>query len=387
MKKIAVVTSTRAEYGLLKPLIAALKKEPGFQTDLIVTGTHLLEEFGNTYKYIEADGFDITEKIAIPMDARSPEDISHSMSVILEKFSGYFSKSENRPDILIVLGDRFEIPAICMTAVNERIPIAHIAGGEATEGAIDEAYRHAVTKMSQLHFTSCEEYRRRVIQLGENPEKVFNVGSLMIENILSLEDVSRDKIEEFLGFNLDRDYALMTFHPVTLEDDTAGLQSEEIIKAMDAFPDIDFICTKANADAGGMIINEMLEKKAEESDHIHLYSSLGQSRYLSLMKNAVCVLGNTSSGIGEAPIFRTPTVNVGDRQKGRVRAASIIDCEPVAGNIVAAIEKARSPRFISSIRNMENPYGDGHASEKIVEVLKREMEKGIDIKKKFYDIS
>lgn len=386
MKRVAVVTSTRAEYGILKPLLERLFADEEIKTDLIVTGTHLLEEYGETYKYIEADGFSISEKILVPMNGRTSRDISFSMSCLLDKFSDYFSVPSNRPDILLVVGDRFEIPAICIAAYNERIPIAHFAGGETTQGALDEAFRHSVTKMSQLHFTTTEEYRNRVIQLGENPDKVFNVGSLMIESILALKEAAREDIESFLGFELTKPYALVTFHPVTLENQTAQQQAEELINALREFSDIDFICTKANADAGGMLINDMLEKEAERSENVHLYSSLGQARYLTLMKNAVCVLGNTSSGIGEAPIFKTPTVNIGDRQKGRVRAASIIDCKPVKEEIVNAVSKACDSGFLASIENMENPYGDGHTSEKIVSVLKRELEKGIDIKKEFYDI-
>ena len=386
MKKIAIVTSTRAEYGILKPLIARLRADNELKTDLIVTGTHLIPEYGETYKYIEADGFEITEKIPIDMNAGTPRDISLCMSSIMDKFSAYFANPENRPDLLFVVGDRFEIPAICMTAVNECIPIAHFAGGEATEGAVDESFRHAVTKMSQIHFTTAEVYKKRVIQLGENPDRVFNVGSLMIESIKGLQEATMENVESFLGFTVSRPYILMTFHPVTLENQTAGQQATELLEAIKNFPGIDFICTKANADAGGKTINDMLEEAALEYEHIHLYASLGQTRYFTLMKKAVCVLGNTSSGIGEAPIFRIPTVNIGDRQKGRVRAASIIDCEPKREAIIESINRAMDREFLAAVQNMENPYGDGHTSEKILEIIKCELDKGIDIKKKFYDI-
>lgn len=387
MKRIAVITATRAEYGILKPLIMAMKAEKSFETDVIVTGAHLMKDYGMTVKLIEEDGVDITARIDIPIDTTSSMGISHCMAVTLDKFAKYFANQDTRPDMIIVLGDRYELPAICIAAMNERIPIAHIAGGEATEGAVDEANRHMVTKMSYLHFTVADEYRKRVIQLGEDPSRVFNVGSLMIESILGLKTISKEEIEEFLGFSLNRKYALMTFHPVTLEDLTAEEQADAVIEAMTRFEDIDFICTKANADLGGGIINDKLEVAADKYANIHLFASLGQIRYLSLMKNACMVLGNTSSGIGEAPIFMTPTVNVGDRQKGRIRAVSIIDCSANVDSIVFAMIKALSEDFIASLSGMVNPYGDGHASEHIVNILKNELNKDIDLKKKFYDIS
>lgn len=384
MNKIAIITATRAEYGILKPLITALNSEADFDVSVIVTGTHLCEEYGLTYRNIEADGIDISAKIELPMRTNSPADVSKCMAVAIEKFAEYFES--NRPDLLIVLGDRFEIPAFCIAAVNERIPIAHIAGGETTEGAVDEVYRHAVTKMSYLHFTTADEYRNRVIQLGESPDRVYNVGSLMIESIKGMTKVPKDELNAFLGFELGRKYALVTFHPVTLEDMTAGQQARSLIDAMTRFPQIDFICTKANADVGGIVINEMLEKAAEQYDNIHLYASLGQARYLSLMSEAALVLGNTSSGIGEAPMFLTPTVNIGDRQKGRLRADSVIDCSTDVQDICTAIEKAVSDDFIKSIQDMKNPYGDGNASSQIVSIIKKHLEEGIDLKKQFYDI-
>lgn len=384
MKKIAIITSTRAEYGILKPLINALGEDSEFIVQLIVTGTHLLKEYGETYKNIEADGIIIHKKIEIPMKNDSGQDISNTQAIAIMKFSEYFT--EDRPDLLIVLGDRYEIPAFCMAAMNLRIPIAHIAGGETTEGAIDEAYRHAVTKMSWLHFTTAEQYRRRVIQLGENPDRVYNVGSLMIETIKSLKKVPKQSIEEYLGLHLTKPFALVTFHPVTLEDNTAREQSVALIEAMKAFWQYDFICTKANADLGGSIVNELLEEASQNNDNIHLYASLGQARYLSLMSEAVFVLGNTSSGIGEAPVFKTPTVNIGDRQKGRIRAASVVDCEPDKDSIIGGIQKAVSKDFVESIQNMKSPYGDGDTSSKIVNILKERLSDNIDLKKSFYDI-
>lgn len=384
MKKIAIITSTRAEYGILKPLIVKLDNEPEFDVRLVVTGTHLLKEYGETYKNIEADGIRICKKIEIPMKNVSGQDISNTQAMAITKFSEYFV--QDRPDLVIVLGDRYEIPAFCMAAMNLRIPIAHIAGGETTEGAIDEAYRHAVTKMSWLHFTTTKEYRDRVIQLGENPDRVYNVGSLMIESIKGLEKVSRQSIEDYLHKKLDKPFVLVTFHPVTLENNTAKEQSLALINAMKEFKQYDFICTKANADLGGTIINEMLEEAAKENDNISLYASLGQARYLSLMADAAFLLGNTSSGIGEAPVFKTPTVNIGDRQKGRIRATSIVDCEATKESIVNGMQKVVSKDFLESIKDMECPYGNGDTSTQIVDILKERLSSDIDLKKTFYDI-
>lgn len=384
MKKIAIITATRAEYGILKPLIVALRKEKEFAVSLLVTGTHLLSEYGNTYKAIEEDGIAIDAKIPLSIATASGRDVSKCMAEAISIFADYFH--DNRPDLLIVLGDRYEILAFAIAAFNERIPIAHICGGETTQGAVDEAYRHAVTKMSYLHFASAEEYAKRIIQLGESPDRVFNVGGLIIENILSLKSVEKEQLDEFLGFKLNGKYALMTFHPVTLTDCDARAQSKQVIEAMVEHPDITFICTKANADVGGSVINEELEKAAEKYDNIHLYASLGQARYLTLMKNAAFVLGNTSSGIGEAPAFKTPTVNIGDRQKGRLRADSIIDCANDTKVINEAIDKALSNDFIASIKNMTNPYGDGHTSCKIVNIIKEQLNKDINLVKSFYDL-
>lgn len=384
MKKIAIVTATRAEYGILKPLIVALKKESEFDTKLIVTGTHLLKEYGETYKLIEEDGIEIDEKIKVSIATNSGFDVSYCMSDCIIKFAKYFH--EERPDLLIVLGDRYEVLAFAIAAFNERIPIAHISGGEASEGAVDEAYRHAVTKMSYLHFTAAEPYAKRVIQLGENPNRVFNVGGLIVENILGLSKISKAEIDDYLGFELKKPYALMTFHPVTLSEMSAKEQIMEIINAMLEYPDITFICTKANADVGGKIINEALEDAANKYSNIYLYSSLGQRRYLSLMADADFVFGNTSSGLGDAPVLKIPTVNVGDRQKGRLRADSVVDCTTKTSDIADAIKKVMDPAFRTRLENMTNPYGDGHTSEKIVKILKEELKKDIVLSKTFWDL-
>ena len=326
MVRICVVTATRAEYGLLRPVIKGMMNNPDFEVSLVVTGMHLSPEFGLTYREIENDGIPISKKIDILLSADSPSAISKSMGLALISFGEYFS--ENNFDMVLLLGDRYETLAVACAAVNARIPIAHMHGGEITEGAVDDAFRHAITKMSYLHFTSTEAYRKRVIQMGENPDRVFNVGSTGIENIENVDLLSRDELSQELGMNLSKDYAVVTFHPVTLENYTAEEQINELLEAIDEFSDMSFIITKANADQNGRIINSILEKYAEDHINARVYDSLGMRRYLSALKYASMVIGNSSSGIIEAPSFRIPTVNIGDRQKGRVRADSVIDCKP-----------------------------------------------------------
>ena len=385
MKKIAIITATRAEYGMLKPLIQALNQEPEFDVRLIVTGAHLSEAYGNTYKLIEADGIKISEKINIPIDTKSPYEISVCMAEAIVKFAEYFRN--NRPDMLIVLGDRYEIPAFCIAATNARIPIIHLHGGETTEGAVDEVMRHAITKMSHLHFTSTEAYRNRVIQMGELPERVYNVGALGVENVLNMKLLSFEELRTGLGCSLKREYAVLTFHPVTLENDTAEQQIMELLYAIDMFPQIDFICTKANADAGSGIINDKLEEYAINHNNVHLFDSLGSLRYLSSLKNAKFVIGNSSSGIIEAPSFHIPTINIGNRQRGRIRSESVIDCLPKRGSIEKAITLALSNSFVSVVSDALNPYEKSGTSDAIVDTTIRHLlDNGFGVEKKFYNL-
>ena len=381
MKKICVITATRAEYGLLKPLVKQLMRTPGLETQLVATGAHLVESLGNTWQEIEKDNIGIYKKIPIQSQGDESYHATLTMANALVQFGKYFQ--EEKPDLLVVLGDRTELLAFCAAAVNEHIPIAHIHGGELTQGAVDDSIRHAVTKMSYLHFTSTEEYRKRVIQMGEEPGRVYHVGALGVENILNEELLSRELLEGAAGFPASQDYAVVTFHPVTLEPDTAISQVKELFAAMQAKPELFYLITKANADAGGRAINEFMERMSANSPNMKLVASLGMKRYLSAVKYARFVLGNSSSGIIEAPSLGVPTVNIGDRQKGRIMAGSVLCCEPEKKQILAAMEQAMH----MAGGRWENPYGDGGTSRKIVSVLKGWLEEGrIDLKKKFYDI-
>ena len=381
MKKIGVLTATRAEYGLLYPVIKGLQAE-GLETAVLVTGAHLSEKHGMTYKEIERDGIHIEAKIPILTDDDTPRGISLAMANALRGFSEYFS--ENHLDALVVLGDRYETLAVCCAAMNERIPIFHLYGGETTEGAIDEAIRHSITKMSYLHFTSTEEYRRRVIQLGEAPERVYNVGAIGVENIKKLKLLSKEKLEEEIHFSLQKPYAVVTFHPVTLEESEALKQVEELLAAIEQYQDMSFIITGANADAGGGIINDRIFAYGKERKNIFITSSLGQKKYLSALKYAEFVMGNSSSGIIEAPSFGIPSVNIGDRQKGRIRAKSVIDCEIKCSAIVQAIEIARMRRQEKC--SILNPYEKDNTVQSIVSIINEILNrKEINLKKEFYD--
>jgi GDP/UDP-N,N'-diacetylbacillosamine 2-epimerase (hydrolysing) len=383
-KTISVLTATRAEYGLLKPIIAKLNAVDEFDVRIVATGAHLSPEFGLTYKEIERDGFIIDEKIEILLSADSPASISKSMGIAMINFADYFEKLS--PDLLIVLGDRYETLAVSITAMNQRIPIAHLYGGETTEGAIDESIRHAITKLSYLHFTSTDEYRRRVIQLGEDPSRVFNVGAIGIENILKEKLLSKDELAEQLQMSFSKPYAVVTFHPVTLESNSTVDQIESLLKVCKEDTRLHFIFTKANADAEGRVINRLIDNYAKENDNIFAFTSLGLTRYLSALKHSTMVIGNSSSGLLEAPSFGIPTINIGDRQKGRLQSSSVINCEPAIESIKTAIDLALSKDFIQKAKETVNPYGNGETSTKIVEVIEDYiMNDKINLKKKFYD--
>ena len=385
-KQIGVLTGTRAEFGLLKPLILRLQKEDFCETRVLVTGMHLSPAFGNTYKEIEEAGIQIAEKIECITEGDTPKDISNNMAMAMTGFGKYFVN--NKLDLLIVLGDRYETLAVCMAAMNAEIPIAHIHGGEATEGLIDEAIRHSITKMSQLHFASTEVYRNRIIQMGEQPDRVFNVGALAVENTKNTEFVSREDLGKDLGIDLSGDYAVVTFHPVTLEENSGVEQFDQLMDAMDAFPDLKYIITKANADAGGRYINGRIDEYAAKRDNVVAVTSLGVKRYLSAVKESCIVLGNSSSGITEAPCLHVPTVNIGDRQKGRLMPDSVICCEPKREAIIDAMKKAVSVDFREKVKTMTNPFGNGDTSEKITEIIRTTFDKygEIGIVKDFYDI-
>lgn len=381
--KICVITGTRAEYGLLYWLMREIEADKDLILQLIVTGMHLSPEFGLTYKEIETE-FRIDKKIEMLLSSDTPIGISKSMGLAQISFAEAFD--ELKPDLIIVLGDRYEIYSAVSAAMIARIPIAHIHGGEATEGLIDESIRHSISKMSHLHFTATDEYRNRVIQLGEEPNKVFNVGGLGIENIKRLQLLDKNKFEKSIDFKLNKKNLLITFHPVTLEANTSKIQFAEILKAINKLKDTNFIFTKANSDTDGRIINKMIEEYVgENKEKAIFFDSLGQIRYLSALQFVDAVVGNSSSGLVEAPSFKIGTINIGDRQKGRIKAKSVIDCNPEKEDILKAINILYSTLFQESLSSVSNPYGDGLSSEKIVEVIKKINLRDI-LKKSFYDI-
>jgi GDP/UDP-N,N'-diacetylbacillosamine 2-epimerase (hydrolysing) len=386
-KDICFVTGTRAEYGLLRPLMQRVARDDAMSLRIIATGAHLSPEFGNTYRAIEEDGFEITKKIEILLSSDTSCAVNKSIGLGIISFGEYFS--DNRPDLVILLGDRFETFAAATAAAITKLPIAHIHGGETTEGAADEFLRHSITKMSQLHLTSTEEYARRVVQMGEDPRRVHNVGALGVENILNLPLLSRRAFEERLGLDPGEKYALITFHPATLEKTAAGAQFSEILAALDGMPDLKLVFTKANADSGGRAINALIDEfVARRPSRGLCYDNMGQILYLSAMKHCALVIGNSSSGIIEAPSLRVPTVNIGSRQKGRVQARSIINCAPLRGEVSEAIRKSLDPTFLRSLVGIANPYGDGSTSQKILALVKDALStEGLDVTKSFLTLS
>ncbi len=382
-RKICIVTGTRAEYGLLYWLMREIEADDGLELQLIVTGMHLSPEFGLTYKEIEKE-FKIDKKIEMLLSSDTSVGISKSMGLAQISFADAYE--ELKPDIVVVLGDRYEIFSATSTAMIARIPIAHLHGGETTEGAFDESIRHSITKMSHLHFTATEEYRNRVIQLGEHPDRVFNVGGMGIENIKRLELLGKEEFEKSIDFRLNDKNILVTFHPVTLENATAKEQFQELLNAIEELEDTNIIFTKANSDTDGRVINQMIDEYVAKNSHKAIgFISLGQLRYLSALAFVDAMVGNSSSGLAEAPSFQIGTINIGDRQKGRIKAKSVIDCEPDKQSIKKAFEKLYSNKFQELLTTVKNPYGDGCASEKAVEVLKSVSLDKI-LKKSFYDI-
>lgn len=383
MKKIAVVTATRAEYGLLSPVLKELRKRESadFRTDLIVTGTHLSAAYGRTIREIDDR---IDHEIAIPVASGSALDISTDQADVLVKFTNLFL--EEHYSAVVLLGDRYETLAVAIAAGNTRTPVFHLCGGDTTEGALDEWIRHSITKISYLHFVTCEESRKRVIQLGEDPERVFNYGSTSIDNILTVANMSKAEALRSIGLP-DCRYALCTYHPVTMESGGVDEQVNEFLAAVRSFPDLQFIVTKSNADQGGARINELLDEAAPQTANLHVFSSLGVRRYLSLMKYAEFVLGNSSSGIIETPAFHVPTVNIGDRQRGRLQSPSIINCGTSRHLIAEAIRTALSEPHKAVCRTVISPYGTGDAAGRIARKIEEVLRDGsIDLKKKFYDL-
>ncbi len=385
MKKICVMTGTRAEYGLLKPLIKKIEDDRELELKIVATGMHLSQEFGLTYREIEQDGFEIAERNEMLLSSDTPNGITKSVGLGMIGFADIFTRL--MPDMVVILGDRYEMLAAAAAAMIHRIPIAHIHGGELTLGAVDDAFRHSITKMSALHFASTEAYRRRIIQLGEQPDSVFCVGALGVENIKTQKWMDREELTESIGFPLDQPYVMVAFHPVTLEKNTAEGQFGNVLQALEAFSEYHIIFTKANADTDGRVINQMIERYAAENrDRAAAFESLGMIRYLSALQYCEMVIGNSSSGIIEAPSFHIPTVNIGNRQEGRVRGRSVIDCSCAAEEIIGAVHKAQEMKKNGALLSEGNPYEGVETSSRILQVIKERLAGGLDVKKRFYDI-
>ena len=383
-RKILVVTGTRAEYGLMRWIIQYLNDCPDIEFQLVATGMHLSPEFGLTYKNILDDKFIIHKKVEMLLSSDTPIGLSKSMGLGMISFGEIYE--ELKPDIVLVLGDRFEIFSAVAAAMVSRIPVAHIHGGEATEGLIDEPIRHSITKMSHIHFTATEEYKNRVIQLGEQPSRVFNTGTPGLDNISNLKLLDLKSFEESINFEIGDNCLLVTFHPVTLEEGTSSYQIDELLSALDFFKQFKIIFTLPNADTDGRVVIEKIHRYTSlNSERAISFTSLGQLRYLSALQHVKMVIGNSSSGLTEVPSFKIPTINIGDRQKGRIKAESVIDCSPTTEEIIKAIHKGLSDDFQTKCKLVLNPYGSGGASIKIVDILKAIDLKGI-LKKDFYNL-
>lgn len=383
-RRVCVVTGSRAEYGLLYWLLRDLRSDDSLAVSLVVTGAHLSPEFGLTVREIEKDAMLIDGKVEMLLSSDTPSAIAKSIGVGLLGFADLWPRLN--PDVVVLLGDRYELLAAAISAMIARIPIAHIHGGERTEGVIDEAIRHSISKMSYLHFVAAEPFRRRLIQMGESPERVFNVGAAGLDNIRRLPLLSRPELEASLGLQLQNPLFLVTYHPVTLQEqgDVSGCHG--LLEALAAFPEATIVFTGPNADTGGRcLVQPIKDFVACHADRAAYFTNLGQLRYLSLLREVDAVIGNSSSGMFEAPAMRKPTVNIGDRQKGRLRADSILDCGEQASGIEAAIRKALSPQFKAVVAAMSVPFGDGMASRKMCDILKSYPLKH-GLQKEFYDL-
>ena len=386
MKKVCVITGTRAEFGLLKPLVQKIDQDGELELQLVVTGMHLSPEFGLTYQEIEEAGFEITERNEMLLSSDTPSAITKSVGIGLIGFADIFTRL--MPDIIVILGDRYEMLAAATAAMVHRIPIAHIHGGELTLGAMDDAFRHSITKMSTLHFASTEEYRKRIIQLGEQPGSVFCVGALGVENIKSQKLLGKEELERDIGFSLEQPYVIVTFHPVTLEKSATEEQFGNLLLALEEFREYRIVFTKANADTDGRIINQLIDEYvAGNKKRVAAFMSLGMIRYLSALQYCEMVIGNSSSGIIEAPSFRIPTVNIGNRQEGRTRGKSVIDCDCTVEEITHALHLAQEMNKNGVLSNECNPYEGENTSESILRAVKDYLKKESGIKKKFYDIN
>ena len=386
MRKICVVTGTRAEYGLLSRLMRMIKDSPKTQLQVIATNMHLSPKFGNTYQEIERDGFTIDCKIPIIDDNDKDDAVTtvKSMSKALAGFADAYN--ELKPDLVVVLGDRYEILAAATAALIERIPIAHIHGGEVTEGAFDDAIRHSITKMSHLHFASTEAYRKRIIQLGEQPDRVFYTGAVGVENVKKIPLMSKEEVEKEIDFKIDENTILVTYHPVTLGNRTAKDDIDDFISALEERKDLRVIFTMPNSDTGGQFIVDAVNNYVNSNaDRAKAFKSLGVVRYLSVMKQVAAVVGNSSSGIVEVPSFGIPTLNIGDRQKGRIQADSTYNCLPDKDSVLKGLDKVLSKEFRELASKVHNPYEKANTAEEIFKVISTYPLEQL-IQKHFYDI-
>lgn len=377
-----MVTGTRAEYGLLRLLMDGIRQSSVMELQLVVTGAHLSPEFGLTVDAIESDGFYIDHKVEMLLSSDTSVGITKSMGLAFIGFADAFERL--KPDLMLLLGDRYEIFSAAAAASIAGIPIAHIHGGETTEGAVDEAFRHSITKMSHFHFVAAEEYKRRVIQLGENPDNVFNVGGLGVDSIIYTDLLEMKHLEESLNFKFFKRNLLITFHPITLERNSGLEQMDELLAALGELEDTGLIFTMSNADTNGRIFYQKIEEFCKLNKHARVFKSLGQLRYLSCIKYVDGVIGNSSSGLTEVPSFRKGTINIGDRQRGRLKASSVIDCEPNQQDISEALDLLFSEGFQVSLNKGENPYGNGGASQAIVSLLEKRSFENL-LKKHFYN--
>lgn len=382
-RKICVVTGTRADYGLLRWVMQGIQDSPGLQLQIIATGMHLSPEFGYTYREIEQHGFQIDSKVEMLTSSESPVGVAKSMGLGLIGFADALARLQ--PDLLLVLGDRFEIFSAVAAALVARIPIAHLHGGETSLGAFDESLRHSISKMSHLHFVANEAYRQRVIQLGEQPQHVFMVGGLGVDSIKRLMLLDREALEASMGFSFGSKNLLITFHPVTLEQSTAEEQMQQLLLALESLDDTQLIFTLPNADTDGRTLIQNIQAFCARKANAHMFTSLGQQRYFSCIAQVDGVLGNSSSGLLEVPSFHKGTINIGDRQGGRLQAKSIINCAAQASEIATAISRLYSAEFQAILSQVSNPYGDGGASARIVGHLQELTLDGL-LKKTFYDI-
>lgn len=383
-RKICVVTGTRAEYGLLRWVMDGIQKSSKLELQIIATGMHLSPAFGLTYKEIEKDGFTIDNKVEMLLSADSPSSISKSTGLGIVGFADSYESLQ--PDIVVILGDRFEILSACIAALFAKIPIAHIHGGETTEGAFDESIRHSISKMAWWHFVAADEYEKRVIQLGEHPDRVFNVGGLGVDVINKTNLLSKKDLMDKTGIQFDDKNLMVTFHPVTLENNTSEKQCQALLNVLGKMQDTYIIFTMPNADTGGRIIKEMaIDFVNRNSNRSISFESMGQLNYLSTLQFVDGVVGNSSSGLAEVPTFKIGTVNIGERQKGRLKANSIIDCEPTEDSIKSAIETLYNNDFQEKLKDVKNPYGEGLATEKILDLLDKNPIP-TEPKKEFYDL-